>query len=136
LPVKLVSNLTEQESVAIEAELISAFGTIDTGGCLLNEVIPTGKMSRLRKGLIVPTGTVEKAQLGLNLTKSAVLELASANRAGITNADAAKALGLQSEHSGGQQDYLTYSILGILMREGKIQCKTRAGTTKRTYHKT
>ncbi len=59
--------------------------------------------------------------MGLELIKSAVMELAKANPDGIKNSDAAKYLGLQSDYGGGAKDYLSYSILGILMKEGKIE---------------
>jgi hypothetical protein len=42
LATKLVDNLTESEALRIEAELISAFGTIDAGGMLTNAVMPRG----------------------------------------------------------------------------------------------
>lgn len=69
----------------------------------------------------MPSGVVEKAQIGLDLLKQAVFELAEANVQGITNSEVAKALGLQSEYAGGSKDYLSWSILGLLMREGKIR---------------
>lgn len=59
--------------------------------------------------------------MGLDLIKSAVMELAKANPDGIQNSDAAKYLGLQSDYGGGSKDYLSYSILGILMKEGRIE---------------
>ena len=46
----------------------------------------------------MPSGSVEKAQVALELLKSAVLELAQANPDGITNSDTAKTLGLQSNY--------------------------------------
>ena len=60
---------------------------------------------------------VEKAQVALELLKSAVLELAQANPDGITNSDTAKTLGLQSNYLGGSKDYLSWSLLGLLMQE-------------------
>ncbi len=48
------------------------------------------------------------------------MELARANPDGITNSDAASLLGLRSDYHGKQKDYLSYSILGLLLREGKI----------------
>jgi hypothetical protein len=76
---------------------------------------------------------VEKAQIGVELLKSAILELARANSDGILNSDAAKALGLQSDYLGGSKDYLSWSVLGILMREGKmkrVEPKKHIATTK------
>jgi hypothetical protein len=44
-----------------------------------------------------------------------VLEFARANSKGIRNSDAASVLGLRSDYGGGSKDYLSYSVLGILM---------------------
>lgn len=117
---RLVDGLTEQQALKIEAELISAFGTIDTGGLLLNVVLPSGLSKKIRASVVVPSGVREKAQIGLGLLKDAILEFAKANRGGISNADAASLLGLRSDYGGGSKDYLSYSVLGILLREGKL----------------
>ena len=58
--------------------------------------------------------------MGLNILNTAVMELAKANPDGIKNSDAAKYLGLQSDY-GGSKDYLSYSILGILMKEARME---------------
>jgi hypothetical protein len=39
----------------------------------------------------------------------------------VTNSDTAALLGLRSDYGGGSKDYLSYSLLGILMREGKLE---------------
>jgi hypothetical protein len=93
----LVDDLTEDQAIKVEAELISAFGTTATGGLLTNSVMPTGAFRGLRKDVIVPSGVREKAQIGLALLKDAIIQLAKANQTGVTNADIAKALGLQSD---------------------------------------
>jgi hypothetical protein len=62
------------------------------------------------------------------LLKQAVLEFAKANSKGITNSDAASLLGLRSDYGGGSKDYLSYSIIGLLMREGKL---ARDSTSKK-----
>lgn len=116
----LVEDLTEPQALRLEAELISAFGTIETGGVLTNAVVPSGLGGKSRRGVVVPQGAVERAQLGLDFIKTAILELAKANSEGITNSDAASLLGLRSDYRGKQKDYLSYSVLGLLMREGKI----------------
>jgi hypothetical protein len=59
--------------------------------------------------------------MALELLKSSVMELAKANPNGITNSDAAKYLGLQSDYGGGSKDYLSYSVIGLLMKEGRIK---------------
>lgn len=117
---KLVENLTESEALKIEAELISAFGTERGGGILTNAVVPLGIRVEQRAEVNVPDGLVEKSQIALELLKASVWELTKANKDGVTNYDVAKCLGLQSDYGGGSKNYLSYSILGILMREGKV----------------
>ena len=117
----LVEDLTEAQALRLEAELISAFGTEETGGLLTNAVVPTGLGGKTRADVIVPQGAVERAQLGLEFLKTAVLELARANPGGISNSDAASVLGLRSDYRGRQKDYLSYSVLGLLLREGKVK---------------
>lgn len=112
----------------MEAELIAAFGTVDTGGLLTNSVLPSGLGKKARAAVILPSGVKEKAQLGLSLMKEAVMELAKANSRGISNSDAASLLGLRSDYGGSSKDYLTYSVLGLLMREGKLE---RVASSKR-----
>lgn len=121
LVARLVDSLTEQQAIRLEAELIAAFGTEDTGGILTNTVLPSGMSTKQRATVVIPSGVREKAQLGLALLKEAVLELAKANPAGISNSDAASLLGLRSDYGGGSKDYLSYSVLGILMREGRLE---------------
>ena len=117
----LADNLTEEQALKLEAELISAFGIRKYGGMLTNKVRPNPNNISRRIKVNVPEGCYEKAQMGLELVKSAVMELAKANPDGIKNSDTAKYLGLQSDYGGGSKDYLSYSILGILMKEGKIK---------------
>src|SRR5574341_1985239 len=85
----LVDDLTEAQALKIEAELIAAFGTQESGGLLTNTVVPSGIGGKKRKGVVLPQGAVERAQLGLELLKTAIFELAKANPEGITNSDAA-----------------------------------------------
>ncbi|WP_374244251.1 GIY-YIG nuclease family protein [Zoogloea sp.] len=120
LVVRLVDALTEAQALRIEAELIAAFGTIETGGSLTNAVMPSGLARKARAAVVVPSGVREKAQIGLALLKDAVLELAKANPQGISNSDAASLLGLRSDYGGGSKDYLSYSVIGLLMRDGKL----------------
>jgi hypothetical protein len=114
LTVKLVEELSEAEALRIEAELISAFGTEDRGGLLTNAVVPKGLALGRSRGVIVPAGALDHL-------KSAVFETTQANKDGVTNYDIAKCLGLQSDYGGGSKNYLSYSLLGILMREGKVK---------------
>ncbi len=121
LVTRLVESLSEHQAIRLEAELNSALGTLDSGGLLTNTVLPSGLGRKARAAVVVPSGVKEKAQLGLSLLKEAVLELAKANPGGISNSDAASLLGLRSDYGGGSKDYLSYSVLGILMREGKLE---------------
>jgi hypothetical protein len=114
------NNLTEQQALKIEAELISGFGIRSQGGLLTNRIKPNPNNVSKRLKINIPDGCYEKAQMGLEILKSAVMELAKANSDGIKNSDAAKYLGLQSDYGGGSKDYLSYSILGILMKESRI----------------
>lgn len=116
----LVEDLTEAQALRLESELIAAFGTEETGGLLMSAVVPAGLGGRQRDGIVVPQGAVERAQLGLELLKLSIMELAKANPAGILNSDAASLLGLRSDYLGKQKDYLSYSVFGLLVREGKI----------------
>ena len=120
LVTRLVDSLTEAQAMKLEAELIAAFGTVDTGGLLTNSVLPSGLGRKARPAVVLPSGAKEKAQLGLALIKEAVLELAKANPKGISNSDAASLLGLRSDYGGGSKDYLSYSVIGLLMQEGKL----------------
>jgi hypothetical protein len=117
----MADNLTEEQALKLEAELISAFGIRKHGGLLTNKVRPNPNNINKRVKVNIPDGCYEKAQMGLELIKGAIMELAKANPDGIKNSDAAKYLGLQSDYGGGSKDYLSYSILGVLMKEGRIE---------------
>jgi hypothetical protein len=51
------------------------------------------------------------------------LEFVKTNANGVTNASTASILVLRSDYGGGSRDYLSYSILGLLMREGPVKRK-------------
>jgi uncharacterized protein len=115
----LSDGLSENQALKLEAELIASFGIETRGGILKNSVTPKGhkKNSSL---LNVPYGIYEKSQNGLRFLKDAILEFVEANPNGIKNSEFARHLDLHSDNNGRQKDYLTYSILGILMRENKV----------------
>jgi hypothetical protein len=60
------------------------------------------------------------ANNGLKLIKEAILECLNKHPKGIGNSDIAKELNLESDFLGKQKNYLTYSILGLLLKEKKI----------------
>jgi len=117
----LADDLSESQALKLEAELISAFGVEECGGLLTNSVVPQGLGGKSRAGITIPHGAVEKAQLGLQLLKDAVVDFTAANTTGVGNSDVASLLGLRSDYKGRQKDYLSYSLLGLLLREGKIE---------------
>jgi hypothetical protein len=131
---KVVEGLTEEQALKIELELISSFGTIDSGGSLYNTIIPKFIKRKVDGKITTPNGAVEKAQLGLKLLKDSITSLSEENPEGITNSDCAHYLGLQSNNDGNQQDYLTYSILGLLLQEGILE-SVKVGN-RRKYKKT
>lgn len=115
----LIDGLTENESLKLEAELISALGTERNGGILKNSITPRGN-ELSKTTLNIPHGVFERAQNGLRFLKDSTFELIEANKVGVKNSELARHLGLQSDNNGKQKDYLTYSILGLLIRENKI----------------
>jgi hypothetical protein len=117
----MADDLTETQALKIEAELISAFGIRSRGGLLTNRVQPNTENIAERIRINIPAGCYEKAQMGLNIIKAAIKELADANPQGLRNCDVAKYLGLQSDNEGNSKDYLSYSILGLLLKDGKIK---------------
>jgi flagellar motility protein MotE (MotC chaperone) len=62
----------------------------------------------------------EKAQEGLKRIKSAMLAELKSSARGMKNQEIAKALGLESNMRGKHENYLTWSILGLLEAEGKV----------------
>jgi len=67
----------------------------------------------------------QKAQLGLATIKEAILEILEEHRGGLKNSEIADMLGLRSDYLGGQKDYLTWSVLGLLLNDHIIQRKDR-----------
>jgi uncharacterized protein len=67
----------------------------------------------------------EDAQSGLALVKQAILATLNNHPEGLTNAQIAEMLGLRSDYKGGQKDYLSWSVLGLLLNAGEVQRKGR-----------
>jgi hypothetical protein len=74
--------------------------------------------------LVLPS---QKAEKGLALVKEAILDCLGAYPDGLRNADLAHDLGLRSDHEGQQKNYLTYSVLGLLLKEAKVMKHRRGG---------
>ena len=62
----------------------------------------------------------EKAQAGLERLKEAVVALLAEHEDGLSNAEVERRLGLESERAGGHRGYLSWSILSLLIEDGKI----------------
>ena len=62
----------------------------------------------------------EKAQQGLQLIKEAILGILSQKSDGLRNAEIAELLEIRSDYLGEQKDYLSWSVLGLLLNEGKV----------------
>jgi hypothetical protein len=60
------------------------------------------------------------AQTGLRRIEDAILELLQHNPQGLRNVQIADMLNLHSAVRGGRRNYLTYSVLGGLVENGKI----------------
>ena len=67
----------------------------------------------------------QKAARGRQLVQDAVLDLLSERREGLTNAQIANQLGLQSDYEGHHQGYLSRAVLGILLNANKVEKRGR-----------
>jgi hypothetical protein len=67
----------------------------------------------------------EKAQEGLNLLKQAIIETLKLNQQGMQNIQIAESLDIRSDYLGSNKDYLSWSILGLLLNEKTIERKGR-----------
>jgi hypothetical protein len=64
---------------------------------------------------------LDKAQAGLKMIKDAILSELKHHPDGMTNAEITHNLGLESDSDGKQRNYLAWSILALLLSEGKIK---------------
>jgi hypothetical protein len=69
----------------------------------------------------MPTRNRERAQAALAELRAAVLSEIDSSERGLTNATLVKALGLESDYEGKNRNYLSWSILGLLLSEGKVR---------------
>ncbi len=66
---------------------------------------------------------LDKSKEAVSLLKEAVLETIRQNPSGIGNSDIARRLNLESDFEGSQKNYLSWSVIGLLVNEGKVQYK-------------
>ena len=69
----------------------------------------------------MPVNPRDKAQQGLQLLIEAILDLLGSHPDGLRNAEVAEQLDIRSDYKGGQKDYLSWSVLGLLFNQGKIR---------------
>jgi len=75
---------------------------------------------------------IEKSREALFLLKSAILEIIKENPEGIGNNDIARKLELESDFEGNQKNYLSWSVIGLLVNEGLVKYK-KEGNRKLYY---
>ena len=63
----------------------------------------------------------ELAQEGLTKIEDAIMRLLESNPQGLGNSEIAEALNLRSDFRGNQQNYITYSVLGGLLAQGRVE---------------
>ncbi len=117
----MITGLSESQAYLLEAQLIGAFGTESVAGSLTNQVTPSGKRRSSQSQITIPWGAAERASVGREILCQAILDLIEVNPKGLSNSDVASVLALRSEHLGGAKDYLSYSLLGILLSRNAIQ---------------
>ena len=69
--------------------------------------------------------SLQKAAKGLTMIKDAILETLDQNPDGLTNAEIATLLNIKSHYEGHHAGYLSWSILGLLLNEGRIEKQRR-----------
>jgi len=62
----------------------------------------------------------EKAKRGVELLKEAILELLLAHPEGLRHSEIVTTLDIPSDYLGNQKNYLSWSVVGLLMNEGKL----------------
>lgn len=63
----------------------------------------------------------EKAKFGRDLIKEAVIQVLESAEHSMTHAEIVRALGIPSDFEGENSNYLSWSILGLLVNEGAIR---------------
>jgi uncharacterized protein len=71
----------------------------------------------------------EDAQSGLALLKNAIVEFVREHPNGVTNAEIATGLGIESDYEGEHPSYLSWSIIGLLLAERRLRYE-RQGRSK------
>lgn len=72
---------------------------------------------------------IETAKSAVCLLEQAILDALADNASGLYNSELARLLQIESDYKGKQTNYLTYSILGGLLKSGKIREERRGSKT-------
>ena len=75
------------------------------------------------------SGLQEQAANGRAILENAVLDALRQHPSGLYNNELARLLALESSYEGRQQNYLTYSLLGGLLADGRVTKEKRIGRT-------
>jgi len=67
----------------------------------------------------------EMAQQALESLKAAILKQLAQHPKGIGNSELARQLGLESDFQGKQKNYLSWSVLGLLVNQGLVVFEKR-----------
>ena len=74
---------------------------------------------------------IERAKKALTELEEVILDYLRSKPDGAINNEIARELALESDHNGKQKNYLTYSILGGLIKQGRVV--RDAGASRKAY---
>lgn len=74
----------------------------------------------------------DKAQEALAAMKTAIENYVSIHANGVTATEIARDLGLESDFEGSQKNYLSWSVVGLLVNEGRLRYE-KEGRGKRYF---
>ena len=69
--------------------------------------------------------SADKARRALDAMKIAILEQLIQHPDGVGNSELARSLGLESDFQGKQKNYLSWSVIGLLVNEGRVVFEKR-----------
>jgi hypothetical protein len=67
----------------------------------------------------------QKSAAGLALIKESILDYLAQHPGGVRHINLVRDLGLESEYEGKHPNYLSYSVIGILLHEGSVRYERR-----------
>ncbi len=76
---------------------------------------------------------LDKSKQAVTLLKEAILETIRHHPNGIGNSDIARQLKLESDFEGSQKNHLSWSIIGLLVNEGKVKYKKVGSSTRSAF---